>query len=664
VLIAFLAGSLFVPGYQNLSVNDHNTDIITEPLSWLFSWLSLSIGLPFIGLSIINSLVQSWVARLSEPAIKNPYILYAASNAGSLLGLICYPFLLEPWVRLDDQISIWKSAFFTYIVFIGISTWIFVRLQRPNKELQEPARAWVLPTADTFLLWLALAAVPSALLSAVTQHILTDIASVPLLWLIPLILYLITFIIAFSIPQKMRLNFLSRMTALFPLMAIVGIILGANQPPLPIIVIHLLSFFCISLLAHTLLSLKRPPQEILTIYYLTLSLGGTIGGISMLFLAPLIFSSPVEYPLMILLGVSTRIAAAPSRVLAWRSMAIAIGTALLLCITAKIAAAWIITPELEEFRNLITYVPIVVYCYSRVLNPKEFLTILVTFFLFCQIYPADNNHVLASVRNFFGTLRVLEREDDHCRELYYGTTIHGIECPSKAGECEPLTYYHRSSSVGELFKVSSAVHPEMSVGIIGLGIGSLSCYARPQDTFTFFELNPLVEKIARTDRYFTQLKQSPSQNTKILMGDARLTLQNSPELKFDLLVIDAFSSDAIPVHLLTLEAVEMYQRHLKADAVIAFHISNRFFDLKPVLAKIAESLGLDAWELSSQPVERSKVSDYFDSEWVVLAKNTAELRALLQNNLRASLLKPNSNQVWTDQYSSPLTVLRPELFKY
>ena len=659
VLITCLSLSSILPDFQNFSVENVRTESLQQPISWVFLWLTFSIGFPFVGLSIVSSLIQAWLARIPINSIENPYILFAASNLGSLLGLISYPLLVEPLLGLDEQIHLWKSLFTYFIIFTGVTTCLLVILQKPALKTKSALAPIIYAAKALVPTWIYLAALPSALLSAVSQYILTDIASVPLLWLIPLILYLISFILSFSVLRYIPLKLLSRMSALLCLMVIIVLAIGANEPAGLIMSLHLCAFFCVSLLGHCLLSLKKPSVEVLTLYYLALSFGGALGGILILFLAPLLFSSPIENPLLIILAVSLRLFLTETRTLTWRTQTSLICCTILFIVAGTLAAHFLIPLEYSRLYNLVAYAPVVIFCYSKVTKPLHFLITIATFSLIMLFYPLNRDEIIATLRNFYGTLKVVERKDDRCRELYYGTTIHGIECPTTTGTCDPLTYYHRSGPIGGLFSAITDAKATLDVGVIGLGIGSLSCYARAQDRFTFLELNPLIKQIADSGIYFKQLQQSRSKNISVIMGDARLTLRDVPDLKFDLLIIDAFSSDSIPVHLLTLEAVTLYQQHLREGTFIVFHISNRFFDLKPVLADIANTLGLEARSLKSPHASNeSSPKDYYNSEWVVLTSQEGVLHDSLIKQIESSLIIKTADKIWTDQYSSPLKVIR------
>lgn len=607
----------------------------TPPMVWVFAVLALVVGLPFFALSTSSPTLQRWFAATDHPAAGDPYFLYAAGNAGSVIALLSYPVLVEPTLSLGAQTRLWTAL---YVLFLGSSMAAAVLTRRSpvpsapagSPELSEP----IAPARRAA--WVLWSFVPSALMLGVTRHISTDVASVPLLWIVPLFLYLLTFIIAFGRRSARRVTVATVMVryGIVPL-AFTFVFrdwnLGLQMA------IHLGWFFFAALLGHSRLSEDRPAPDRLTEFYLWISVGGVAGGVFAALLAPVVFESILEYPIAIALALllpkrSRALISVPERT--------AVGvTAVLL------AAAWLAKGQgLTTLALLFVVIALVngAVSFRRALPMAA--TVAFTVLVVLVFVPSG---LRAQERSFFGVYRVQEGATGTI-ELASGTTVHGSQLAGTAGPSPAATsYYHAAGPIGQAI---TSGRPGR-VGIVGLGVGGLAAYAGPGDRYTFFEIDPTVVDIARDPRYFTFLSEAQAE-INIVLGDGRLSLLDSDE-RFDLLVIDAFNSDAIPIHLLTVEAIETYFDRLAPGGVLAIHISNRHFTLEPVLGRIQSHLGLAGLVQFFSPSEADRGSGALPSHWVVLAREPASL-AHLDGPWKELV---DDGPLWTDDYSNILGVI-------
>lgn len=566
---------------------------------WLVLALGASIGLPFLVLSATAPILQRWIAD-SNVQIRNPYVLYAASNAGSFLGLIAFPLLLEPHLRLGDQSRLWSVLFLAALALMGLCgmlAWTQSESYQRDNSAAVAAIDW-----RKRLTWLALAFVPSSLLLSVTTYLSTDIAATPLLWVIPLSLYLLTFVIVFArsgsvltIPMGVlhSLLIVSLAVILFR-----DIVLGFRSG----YAFHLLLFTTTALVLHGELAATKPDPRRLTEYYLWISLGGALGGMFTALIVPLIFRSTRDYTLMLFVACLVRLIFQKPR---FPTRLILAGVpALLLAIAA---------------------------------------------------YPRQPVGTLYTDRSFFGIYRVtLNKGPAHV--LYHGSTIHGAQLLNQPQS--PVTYYHVNGPVGQVFHSLQESDSTRNVGVVGLGTGSIVCYSRPHEHWTFFEIDWHVWRIARTPGLFSFLEKC-AVKPRVVLGDARLTIAKEPTAKYSLLVLDAFSSDAIPVHLMTRQAFASYKRVLAEHGLLLVHISNRRLELEPVVGALAHDAGL--WgrirnhDLSNDV--QNKTFEY-GSDWVLLAKRREDLGVTLNDSRWRALNAAPPNTIWTDDYSNLLSVIK------
>lgn len=634
-----------------------------RPVLWLLWLLTFAIGLPFFVLSTSAPLLQRWFASTGHPSGKDPYFLYAASNAGSMLALLSYPFLMEPALPLDDQTRVWAAGYGVLAAGTIACALMAIRSRRgeeadpvmePAEETQEAAPQPV--TAVRRLHWVALAFVPSCFMLAVTTYISTDIAAIPLLWVIPLALYLLTFILVFSSSKPFPLVSTSRIHAIVLIMLVLVMLLDDDSVPRWVVLgLPLLGLFMVSLLCHAQLAGDRPPARNLTEFYLWIALGGVLGGAFTALLAPVVFNDLLEYPLAIVLACMLMPHLAQKKGIGSKRERIVLGiipTAYMLITVFLILGAqrW-----LPTIGRIVALTVVLGLCALMVTRPLRF-GLAVGAVIVGAMISSGQSEVLFSDRTFFGVQEVFGDASGRFHRLMHGTTLHGIQSTDPAKELEPLSYYHRESPIGQvLTELPAASAP--NIGVIGLGTGSLACYARPGQDWTFFEIDPAIEEIARDPQLFSFLSECPG-NHEVVIGDARLSLNDVPDGHFGVIVVDAFNSDSIPVHLITKEAVELYMRKLAPGGVVMVHISNRYLDLQPVLANLSWELGLSSrYGWNPQTIEhlaRGKSA----SNWVVMAASLNNLDELDDNPMWTDLVAEPGARVWTDDFSDVFSVFR------
>jgi hypothetical protein len=624
-----LAAAAFLP--LDLAKTTPTADTI--PVLWLISRLAISVGPPFFALSATAPLLQRWFSRTDHPAAADPYFLYAASNAGSLLALLAYPLLVEPNLPLPVQSRAWALGLALVAGGIGLC-WLGYR-DRPG-----PGRKDVVVSLPTHwgdrVGWMALAFVPSALLLAVTAHITTDLAAAPLFWVVPLALYLLAFILAFAsrppLPQWLILK-------LQPLLIIPLVVVWAAPHSIWLLALPLGVFFVTALVCHGELARRRPPVAKLTEFYLYVSLGGVLGGIFDALIAPAVFPDIWEYPLLLALSCLARPTPTEGDARArWADLLLPallfVGLGLLLFVAGDLPA-WTLAVALPASA-------IALLNFSE--RPMRFALGVAACLLVEQLATAGGT--LDTARSFFGVYRVRLVEDGAIRALQHGTTVHGAEYVDPDRETIPLSYYNPAGPFGRFFTALDA-RTVRRIGVVGLGSGALACYAKPDQVWTFHEIDPEVERMARDPRWFHFLDRCGN-DARVILGDARLTLADVPDGRYDALVIDAFSSDSIPVHLLTREALALYRRKLTPDGVVLFHISNRYLDLAPVLTALADDSGMPGRHLID-----------FAPQLGSAARMSAEVVALGQSSRSLDFLSaspgwqdlPPAAALWTDERS-------------
>jgi spermidine synthase len=641
----------------------------TEPVYWLLKSLLLMVGLPFFMLSTGAPLLQQWFSTTGHRTARDPYFLYSASNFGSLIALLGYPLLMEPYLRLRHQSIFWAAG---YAVLAGLmllcaaARWKTGALsneqgdaQRGIEQNPENAASGRL-TWPRRLRWVLLAFVPSSLMLGATVYLSTDISPIPLLWVLPLALYLLTFILAFA-----RKRVLSTRAILkwMPLSAIILVLLMLTGWPLPTaasVVIHLIFFFMAAFVCHSQLAEDRPPAARLTEFYLWLSIGGMLGGIFNSLLAPIIFSTVIEYPLVIVLalllmpGLKSVADRGRDR---WLDLALPAGVGVLTAALAVFLPKWGFTLA-QGFVVSLSLPAAIGYTFQR--RPVRFALAMGAIMLGSSFnHQFHYGDTLTVERNFFGVLRVARSTDGELNQLYHGSTKHGRQYLDPDRKCEPLSYYHRRGPLGQALEAFSAVEASPNVAVVGLGTGAMASYAVKGQNWTFYEIDPAVLSIAQNRDYFSYFDCAGSP-VKTILGDARLQLQNAPDGHYGVIVLDAFSSDAIPMHLLTRESLDLYLRKLAPGGKLLFHVSNKFLDLPPVIADLTKNAGLVCYSVTQdRHSQLSEGGSGLDPSFWVTASRSAEDLGSLSSNPRWRKLEGKADAaIWTDDYSNVLSALR------
>lgn len=621
----------------------------SRPILWLVGTFLVSIAPPFAILSATAPLVQNWYACTNRPDADDPYHLYAASNAGSLLGLIAYPVLMEPFASLTGQSLFWSGGYGVVAMLLVTCGLIAFAMSPRTAARAAPADTPDAPAETTSwrerLDWLLLSAVPSALLLGTTSHISTDIAAAPFLWAPPLIAYIATFIIVFS---RRPLISTSTATRYLPhAVAIAVILMGIRAPgAVPVMVViaaHLTVLFLAALCLHGTLADRRPPASRLTEFYLIMSLGGVLGSAFIALGAPVLFDDIIEYPLMLVAALLLR-PAAEQGIASLRTHRTLTVTVIGLCFLTLVAVHTGLTVPGWVSSALALF--LVAYA---VLNAetRSLPALLMGAALFISMV-SDPNARGVSERGFFGVVRISTDPETGLRLMTHGTTVHGAQYITDDGAPRPLTYYNPATPIGQAFtRLGSSAR---SVGVVGLGAGSVACYAQPGQTYTYYEIDPLVAKIARDPNQFTFLSECTPE-ARIVLGDARISLKDAPVGAYDLLLLDAFSSDSIPVHLMTREAMALYLSRLSDNGVLIFHISNRHVDLTRTVARIGAAENAVMRRQLFNPGKGADQTEASASLVIMLAKSESAL-APFADDPRWTVLESDGKRPWTDDYSN------------
>jgi SAM-dependent methyltransferase/MFS family permease len=573
-----------------------------EPISRILILLAATVGLPYFLLASTSPLIQAWFAR-ARPS-ENPYRLFALSNLASLIALLGYPFAVEPQLTGNQQVAMWSWLFALFALLCAAVAWM---TPAPAPQEAQAAASSRLSGKDVAY-WLALSATGSVLLLAVTNHLTQNVAAVPLLWLLPLTLYLASFIIAFEGKGWYRPEWFWSFVLMW-LAGMAWLLVDADYHyDLPVqLVVFMPGLLLGCLFCHGELYRMRPGTQHLTAFYLIVSAGGALGGLLVAVVAPLVFSGYYE------LGVGLVVLAVLTALRFMNVNMVARGASLALVLAVAAAA---------------------VYDVRR-----------------------DQRDVSLASRSFYGVLRVKEYgtagEDGHLRRLIHGTIMHGEQYLHPDKRSRLTTYYAEKSGIG--VAIESKHDKPVKVGVIGLGTGTLAAYGRPGDVFRFYDIDPRVIGLAQSQ--FTYLGDSKAK-VELAIGDARLTLEREAPQNFDVLAVDAFSSDAIPVHLITREALGIYLKHVKPDGIVAFHVSNRFLDLVPVVARLAREHGVQVTHIKDDPDDDDPLGRS-RSDWVLVSRSAEALKApkIAEGGAAEPKDKPDW-RTWTDDYSNLIQILK------
>jgi SAM-dependent methyltransferase len=615
-----LVSALALPIYPNASWKPLNGD---EPTLRILGLLAMTVGLPYFLLSTTGPLLQAWYARRFRGAM--PYRLYALSNAGSMVALLSYPVLFEPVFTTHQQAWMWSAAYGVFVVLCGGLALLAGpggapaagagRGHGPGEESAAEDTEAVPPSAKKYLMWLMLPAVASLLLLAITNHLSQNVAAIPFLWVLPLSIYLLTFILCFEGSGWYRRNpYLQLLVVALGAMAYALSVDTTGSVPIRVMVpLFTMGLFTCCMVCHGELARLKPDPRYLTHFYVMIAAGGALGGLLVGLLAPHLFNGIYEMPLGL--------------------------------VACAALVVWVLRQdaELKWFQRWRQPAPIV----------AAVLTVALAVFVGLQIRDTVRGS-REMVRNFYGALRVRDSgpatQLDATRTLTNGTINHGEQFLNPARRDQPTTYYGPDTGVGLAIREKGKAGA-IRVGVIGLGTGTLAAYGRLGDYYRFYEINPLVLRLAHTE--FTFLGDCKAK-ADIAMGDARLSLERESPENFDVLVVDAFSSDSIPVHLLTLEAMLLYFRHLRPDGVLAVHISNRYLDLEPVLAGETRATGKLARVVDT---EDDDTQDVFGATWVLITSPASGFHGEELTNSTAIESK-RTVRLWTDDYSNLFRILK------
>jgi predicted membrane-bound spermidine synthase len=634
----------------------------TGPVRWLLAALVAMVGAPFVLIAATGPLLQRWFSGLDHPDAADPYFLYAASNLGSFAGLLAYPFLLEPFVALPVQRLAWSGAYVVLVVAIALAARLLrctsspasaaAAARAPEQPAPEGARAWR---------WLLLAAVPSSLLLAVTTHVTTDVAPVPLLWVLPLALYLLSFVATFArrpwIPPLLAQQWLP----LGLLVCLAGQLWAPGGPLWLALLLDYALLLLAAVLCHGELARLRPPAGRLTEFYLWLALGGALGGAFNTLVAPNVFRSVAEYPLAIA-AVALLVRWSPPTTGA-QGFGVIVVAVLGLGAGLGRAAAWLgtdrVIPRAPAPVVLVNALALAgamgaVLAWRRriaLLLPIGVPLILAAGW----IGELERPGVLLQARDFFGVYRVQDTRQGF-RAFFHGTTLHGLQPVAVRRRRWPTSYYHPEGPFGDVLAGVAPARPGRRVGVVGLGAGGAAAYAGADESWTFYEIDPLVARIAGDTAYFTYLADAMSP-PRVILGDGRLSLTRDPAARFDVLVIDAFNSDAPPVHLLTREALALYLARLAPGGILMLNITNRYLDFDPVVAALAADAGIAARVREHDATGDEERRGAYSSTWAVLARREEDLGTIVDDpDWRRPRSAPGA--LWSDDFSNVVRRLR------
>jgi hypothetical protein len=627
----------------------------------LLGILCSSALLPLVMVSATAPLVQSWFALIGHSRSSDPYFLYAASNAGSLLALLAYPVVIEPNLGLTAQSHLWRTGFLILAMLVlacGAAARRLSQFRSVGSEARDydsqPAEASL--TQATWARWIVLVFIPASWLMGVTAYLTTDLASIPLMWIMPLALYLLSFILAFarSTARLVRAATQSLPYLIVPLV----LVMTAGFIHFIWIPLHLITFFAGSLACHGALARLRPPARNLSAFYVIIALGGLLGGTWNALVAPVVFNRVVEYPLALVLaclaapGFERHHDGGGGKDRLWDLLFA--GVVFLLVVIVATNQAGTGDSILGILSVMVASGLGILSCVTAQGKPFRFALVVAAIAVAGALAPGVNGRLIHIERNFFGVVRVTHDAEHNVNRLFHGSTLHGQQSLELTLRHEPSTYFTRSGPIGQTF---DAVQGRLNsagarVAIVGLGVGTLASYARPGQRWTFYEIDAGVERIARDPRFFTYLRDCDGDAVDIILGDARQRLQGAPDGAYQIIVLDAFSSDVLPVHLLSREAIRLYRAKLASGGLLLFNLSNRYLDLDPVIGRQARDAGLACRVCYDLRVsEDEKRAGKQPSIWAVMAANETDLgRLTTDSRWQIPALRPRS-AVWTDDYS-------------
>jgi spermidine synthase len=650
--VMLLVPLAFLPIAFNSSALDAGA--FHHPALALIGKLLAAVGVPFFVISTTAPLLQNWLSATEHSAAKDPYFLYAASNAGSLIGLLVYPFVVEPRIGVAMQSSIWGLGYAALIAMVICSAalvWKAATRGGRNQTRVVNAAAERL-AAREIAGWVVPAFAASALMLAVTNHITSNLASAPFLWILPLAIYLLTFIVAFSKTLHVSSARVSRLIPIVMLAMFPFVCADVIAPPglnWILIATHLALLYGGALLCHAKLAERRPAPQQLTTFYFWVALGGVLGGVFTASLAPAVFRTVLEYPILVATLAFLRTSSDPEYKPTdrdWNYPAV---------VAIAVTLVWVLFRRTNIDSDVtipaLAHTACLAIAYKFRERPLRFgltLTILMIAYSITLPQYIEGADRIFVTRNFFGVKKVLRNGD--FRSLLHGDTTHGVENMSRPAM--PTSYYHPRGTIGQI--MNELGRPVSRIGVLGLGTGTMAGYIAPERHMTFFDIDPQVELIARS--YFTYLSHCRD-NCAVIIGDGRLELDGMPDRSFDLLMLDAFSSDAVPAHLISREALRMYLNKITPDGILLFHVSNRYLNVDKLVQQLVLDAGLVAFQRMDQPGEflsEGKTS----TNHIIVARRLEDLAHIpMLEGWQAVEQRPGI-RVWTDDYSSLLDLVR------
>lgn len=640
-LLFWGVGLTFLP----IALPDGFEYTVNQSAQWqTLGLFAVGVGLPFTALSANAPLIQSWYARSAGPSSDDPYFLYAASNAGSLIALLGFPLVAQPLLGATQISFFWAVG---YVILGGglCVSGLLSHSARQNTGINSAPKP--IPNLASIALWIGLAFIPSSLMLATTSFITTDIGSFPLIWVIPLALYLLTFVIAFDsrIPLPPAI-----ITAACFLSLVIFVVVIALRGPITlgwgVVGMLITAFFVVALYAHKRLFDARPDAASLTTFYISMSVGGALGGLFNSILAPLFFNDVYE------LAITVALAALLLRG-KWNIGRDIVGGLLIpgvILIAVLLKTMTDFSAGSVQIIQTIIVLGAIMILLTMWRQPLRFMIAVISIFIMSQV--TYNWSTLHSERSFFGVLKVTDDTINGLRRLQHGTTVHGVQLISELGaKPRPLSYYYAGGPMGQIV-TTPAFADGGNIGVVGLGAGALACYRQPTQNWRFYEIDEAVDRIARDPTLFSYMS-SCAADISTELGDARIVLANEADFApFDILVIDAYSSDTIPVHLMTEEAFELYISRLAADGVLVLHISNRYFALAPVIERVASKLGLHSYINYHHPDDLG-VGEYGSD---VVALSRVDISESLADEWE--MIAQEKGRIWTDDYSNLLGALQ------
>jgi len=627
-----------------------------HPSSWLLWQLVKTVGIPFCVVSTTAPLLQNWLSKTHASSGRDPYFLYAISNAGSLIALLSYPLLIEPRVGVRTQSWSWLAGYATLTLMVFVASGLVWKNGHRESRVKYHEAAGT-PAWRSRLFWLAAAFVPSALMLAVTNHILLNLASVPFLWIIPLAVYLITFMVAFGRRIHLSPALLSRIAPivlllLFPFVAASHTVDARYMWYL--VGSHILILLIGALLCHTALAARRPDPQHLTEFYFWVALGGALGGAFTAVIAPFVFNTVIEYPLLVALIAFFRETGESDTRIKGGDLMFPAALGFFVIGASKVLQWANVDITTDYITTVLVDLVIILTAYLFRLRAFRFgLAMAVLIMTYHSVLPQfyGSSQFIFTARDFFGVKGVKFDGGTNSRRLLHGDTLHGLESLDAELVGQPLSYYHETGPVGDVMKMLSR-RADQQIGVVGLGTGSMAGWTAPYRHITFFDIDPQIYDIA--SKYFTFLGRC-AKKCDVVLGDGRLSIERMNDGMFDMLMLDAFNSDSIPAHLVSREAIQMYLSKLKPNGLLMFHVSNRYMDVEGLICAAVTDASLEA--LVRDDEERQnwlKARSHF----VVAAKNAEALGSLEEDENWLRVEKPARIHPWTDDYSNMLEILR------